>query len=92
LQLPQPYRMSSDTTFELPAGFALQDAPRAGRIDSAWGTVSLEAERVRGALRVRALLEWRGGEVPVAELAAFSSFAEQARQLLSQPVVLEVAP
>ncbi|MCU0223328.1 MAG: DUF3857 domain-containing protein [Acidobacteria bacterium] len=92
LQLPQPYRMSSDTTFELPAGFALQDAPRAGRIDSAWGTVSLESDRVRGALRIRALLEWRGGEVPVAELTSFSSFVEQARQLLSQPVVLEVAP
>jgi hypothetical protein len=92
LQLPQPYRMSSDTTFEIPAGLRVQDAPRAGRVDSAWGTVTLEADRVRGALRVRAVLEWRGGEVAVPELAAFSNFVEQARQLLSQPVVLEVAP
>ena len=92
LQLPQPYRMSSDTTFELPAGLRLQDAPRAGRVESVWGTVTLQADRVRGALRVRAQLEWQGGEVAVADLATFSTFVEQARQLLSQPVVLEVGP
>ena len=92
LQLPQPYRMSSDSTFEVPAGLQVQDAPRAGRVDAAWGTVTLETDRARGALRVRALVEWRGGEVAVPDLAAFSSFVEQARQLLSQPVVLGVAP
>ncbi len=92
LELPRPYRMSSETTFEAPSGFRVQDAPRAGRVDSAWGTVTLESDRTRGALRVRALLEWRGGAVAVPDLAAFSTFVEQARQLLSQPVVLEVAP
>ncbi|MCU0253807.1 MAG: DUF3857 domain-containing protein, partial [Acidobacteria bacterium] len=92
LQLPQPYRISNDTAFEFPPGSALQDAPRAGRIDSRWGSVTLESDRGPGALRVRALLEWRGGEVPVSDLAEFSGFVEQVRQLLSQPVVVEVTP
>lgn len=91
LQLPMPFQMSSEMTLEIPDGWDLSGAPRAGEVTSRWGTVSLGVDTERRAARVETRIEFLGGQVPVEELAAFSDFAEQARQLLSQPLVLGVS-
>lgn len=88
LQLPQPFLMSSELTLEIPEGWSLSGTPRTGELASRWGTVTLGVDTDRRVVRVETRIEFLGGQVPVDELAEFSNFAEQVRQLLSQPLVL----
>jgi hypothetical protein len=74
-------------TFKLPAGAKVERLPQATKVDSAFGSVSVEVSSEGGKVTVTSKLSLTKSRIKPAEYAAFRDFCLKADEALSQRLV-----
>jgi formylglycine-generating enzyme required for sulfatase activity len=82
-------RSTQDTEWvlHLPTGAKVTSAPSPSRVESPFGSVSVEVEQTAGTVRVRTRVVIDRSRVPAAEYAAFRAFCEKGDRALGQRVI-----
>ena len=74
-------------TFKLPAGAKIERQPQATKVDSSFGSVSIEVTSEGGKVTVVSKLSLTKSRIKPAEYAAFRDFCLKADEALSQRLV-----